>query len=134
MHRLSLLVPVLLFLSTGCLKKKEISGRAFVDRDVLVDVLVDLHLMDGITTDRKFYNRYNADSIDVTQPIFEKHGITKAMFDTTMYEYSRYPELLDQVYNEVLVKLNVMLDQNDESDQEDPGAAGRPAQLNRPTK
>jgi hypothetical protein len=35
------------------------------------------------------------------------------MFDTTMQIYSRHPELFDQVYNEVLIKLNVMLDEND---------------------
>ena len=39
------------------------------------------------------------------------------MFDTTLIVYSQYPELFDQVYNEVLIKLNVMLD---ESDNEDP--------------
>ena len=35
------------------------------------------------------------------------------MFDTTMYQYSRYPEIFDEVYNEVLTKLNIMLDEND---------------------
>ncbi len=35
------------------------------------------------------------------------------MFDTTMFEYSRQPMLLDQVYNDVLMKLNIMLDEND---------------------
>jgi hypothetical protein len=32
-----------------------------------------------------------------------------------MYEYSRYPLLLDQVYNDVLMKLNIMLDENDQA-------------------
>jgi hypothetical protein len=29
-----------------------------------------------------------------------------------MFVYTRNPKLLDEVYNEVLVKLNVMLDEN----------------------
>ena len=52
-------------------------------------------------------------------PIFEKHHITKEMFDTTIRVYSQYPELFDEVYNEVLIKLNVMLDENDLKDPPD---------------
>ena len=110
------LYPVLFLLLaiafTGCKKDKEISGREFVEREVLIDVLVDLHLVDGVTQDRKFGRKYDADSIDVLSPILEKHQISKQMFDTTMYVYTRNPTLLDEVYNDVLIKLNVMLDEN----------------------
>jgi hypothetical protein len=73
-------------------------------------------LADGVSNDRKFNRRYDADSIDMLSPIFEKHHITKEMFDTTIRVYSQYPELFDEVYNEVLIKLNVMLDENDQKD------------------
>ncbi len=117
--RLRISAILLLFLAittAGCNRTKSIKGKEFVPREVLIDVLVDLHLVDGITNDRKFHRRYNADSIDVINPVFEKYDIDKSMFDTTMSEYSRYPELLDQIYNEVLIKLNVMLDENDKED------------------
>ena len=100
----------------GCIKKKAITGKEFVQPEVLVDVLVDIHLMDAITNDRKFHRRYEGDSIDLLSPILDKYGITQRMFDTTMYEYSRYPDLLDQIYSEVLIKLNVMLDENDQEE------------------
>jgi hypothetical protein len=111
-----LLYPLLfLFLSlvfSACKKEKSIKGKEFIEREVLVDVLVDLHLMDGVTMDRQFGRKYEADSIDVVTPILEKHQVSRQMFDTTMYVYSRHPELLDEVYNDVLIKLNVMLDEN----------------------
>jgi hypothetical protein len=111
-----LLYPVLFllfaFAVTGCKREKQISGKAFVEREVLIDVLVDLHLVDGVTQDRQFGRKYDADSIDVLSPILEKHQISKQMFDTTMYVYTRNPKLLDEVYNDVLIKLNVMLDEN----------------------
>lgn len=107
----------LVMITDSCLQKKSITGKEFVPRDVLVDVLVDLHMVDAITNDRKFHRRYEADSIDVLTPIFEKYGVTLQMFDTTMAEYSRFPDLMDQVYNEVLIKLNVMLDENEKSDE-----------------
>jgi hypothetical protein len=118
MYRFLLIVLFLAAgLSTGCLRNKDITGDEFISREVLVDVLVDIHLMDGVTNDRKFYRRYEGvDSIDVLSPILEKYEVTMEMFDTTMVEYSRNPELLDKVYNDVLTKLNVMLDENEDAE------------------
>lgn len=90
-----------------------------MEREVLVDVLVDIHLIDGVTNDRKFHRKYDADSIDLLSPILEKHHITRTMFDTTLATYSKHPDLFDQVYADVLIKLNVMLDQNDKEGEED---------------
>jgi hypothetical protein len=117
LRSLLILLALSMMIPSGCSKKKQISGKEFVPREVLVDVLVDIHLADGITNDRKFYRRYEeVDSIDLLGPILEKHNITQHMFDTTMYEYSRYPLLLDQVYNDVLMKLNIMLDEIDQEE------------------
>ena len=111
---LGFLLILSFLLSAGCTKKKHIRGKEYVEREVLVDILVDIHLVDGITNDRKFYRRYeHTDSIDLLSPILEKYGVTHAQFDSTLAEYSRNPLLLYQVYSDVLVKLNVMLDEND---------------------
>jgi hypothetical protein len=125
-RRCFVLLILVLALPLGCGKKKKITGDEFIPKEVLVDILVDIHLMDGITNDRKFYRRYkDVDSIDLLGPILEKHQVSKQMFDTTMYEYSRYPELFDQVYQEVLMNLNIMLDQNDQ--EEDLGSSTGPS-------
>ncbi len=114
---LVLLLSLMLVTLVGCSKKTEINGKEFVPRDELVDMLVDLHLVDGITNDRKFYRSYEeVDSVDLLGPILEKYQVSQQMFDTTMYEYSRHPEIFDQVYNDVLTKLNIMLDENDLED------------------
>ena len=111
-----ILILLLVLTFTACQKKKGITGDEFIERDVLVDVLVDIHLMDGVTQDRKFGRKYDVDSLDIFTPILEKHQVTKQMFDTTMFVYSRNPELLDKVYNDVLIKLNVMLDENNKEE------------------
>ena len=114
---LFLLLSLMLVTLVGCSTKTEINGKEFVPRDELVDMLVDLHLVDGMTNDRKFYRSYeDVDSVDLLGPILEKYHVSKQMFDTTMYEYSRYPEIFDKVYNDVLTKLNIMLDENDLED------------------
>ena len=103
---------VLLLAFTACKKEKPITGKEFIERDVLVDILVDLHMADAITQDRKFSRKIDADSVDLVSPLLEKYQISRQMYDTTMYMYSRKPKLLDEVYNDVLIKLNVMLDEN----------------------
>lgn len=116
-----LLLITLVLLTPACQKKTDIRGKAFIEREVLVDVLVDIHLADGITNDRKFNRKFDADSIDLVSPILEKHQVSREMLDTTLIVYSQHPELFDQVYNEVLIKLNVMLEENDMKDlPEDP--------------
>lgn len=112
----ALLLIILVMLAPACQKKTSITGKAFLEREVLVDVLVDIHLADGVTNDRKFNRKYDADSIDLLSPILEKHHVTREMLDTTLAIYSQYPVLFDQVYNDVLIKLNVMLDENDKKD------------------
>lgn len=115
---LGFLLVFLVVIPSACMKKKQITGKEYIPRDVLVEVLVDIHLADGVTNDRKFYRRYvNVDSIDLLSPILEKHQVSHEMFDTTMSIYSRYPLLLDQVYNEVLMNLNMMLDENDNEEE-----------------
>ncbi|MCD4709720.1 MAG: DUF4296 domain-containing protein [Bacteroidales bacterium] len=109
-----LLLVVISF--TACQKQKSITGKEFIERDVLVEVLADIHLADGVTNDRKFHRRYDVDSIDILSPILEKYQVSRQMFDTTMFVYTRNPELLDLVYNDVLIKLNVMLDENNKKE------------------
>ena len=113
-----LLILIMILSLTACKNEKRISGKEFVDREVLVDVLVDIHLMDGVTQDRRFTRKYDIDSVNVLIPILEKHQVSRQMFDTTMYVYSRSPQLLDAVYNDVLIKLNVMLDENSKEEDE----------------
>jgi len=122
----ALLLMILLMLSPACKKKEKITGKAFMDREVLVDVLVDIHLADGVTNDRKFNRKFDADSIDVLSPILEKHQVSREMFDTTLLMYSRYPEIFDQVYNDVLIKLNLLLDASDK-EEVDPREIQRPS-------
>ena len=114
--RLTLFLLCMLMTGPACKKQKSITGKEFIEREVFVDILVDIHLADGVTNDRKFNRKFDADSIDVLSPILEKHQVTREMFDTTLVVYSQNPELFDQVYNDVLIKLNLMLDENDQQD------------------
>ena len=128
-HRfLRMFLILLAVLLNACGNKEHIKGKEFIEREVFIDMLVDMHLIDGVTNDRKFSRIYEVDEIDLFNPILEKYQITRPMFDTTMAEYSRYPEIFDQVYNEVLIKLNVMMDENDKEEAGTPEEASTPVE------
>jgi hypothetical protein len=83
-----------------------------IPEPALVDILVDIHLMDAITNGSGFYRKYEGiDSVDIYSNIFQKHGVSKADFDTTVAIYSRQPDLYLQVYDKVMLKLNLRIDE-----------------------
>ncbi|MDF1571731.1 MAG: DUF4296 domain-containing protein [Bacteroidales bacterium] len=106
-----LLAATILLGSAACKREKKISGKEYIEKEVLVQVLMDMHLMDGITNDMKFYRKFNpGDSIDIYGPIFNKYDIDREMYDRTIKEYSKYPQLMDEVYDQVLMQLNLLQD------------------------
>lgn len=114
-----MLAMILLLGSASCTRKKKISGNEYIDREVLVQVITDMHLIDGITNDMRYYRKFNPDdSIDIYSPIFEKYDITREEYDRTISEYSKYPKLMDDVYDEVLMQLNLLQDRI-ESEEDD---------------
>ena len=113
-----ILASIIVLLTTGCGEKKQIKGKEFVPRDEMVDMMVDIHLLDGITNDVIYYRMYNPnDSIDLYGNVFMEFGYDRATFDSTLQEYARYPYILDALYDDVMMKLNLMLDQMNQEEQ-----------------
>lgn len=112
-HRCTLcLLAAAITILSACNQDKKIRGDEFIKRDVFVEVLTEMHLMDGITNDMNYYRKFNpVDSIDLYSSILEKHGVTREKYLRTIAEYSKHPELLDEVYDEVLMQLNMMQDE-----------------------
>jgi len=86
----------------------------------MVKTLTDIYLLDGITESYKFYRKYDEkDSIDLYSEIFDKYNIDSEHFDSTLKAYSLYPELLDKLYDEVIMNLNIIQDSLDINKKED---------------
>lgn len=87
-----------------------------IERDVFIDILVEMHIMDAISNETEYYRKFSPkDSINLYKLIFEKHNVTKAEFDSTVSAYTRRTELYKEIYDEVLLELNVMLDETEKS-------------------
>ncbi len=86
--------------------------RKLIPRDKFVDILVDIHLMDAITNGPQFYRKFDVnDSVNVHEEIFKKYNVTRAQFDSTFTSYTRDPEHYLKVYDDVILKLNLRLDE-----------------------
>ncbi|MDD6211261.1 MAG: DUF4296 domain-containing protein [Bacteroidales bacterium] len=86
MYRIFLLLTLTLALltTTGCKKDSVLSERK------TEELLYDMHLADAIM-EREFQKGSLSDSIrnSMYASVFEKHGVTKAQFDTTISWYGR---------------------------------------------
>ena len=105
------LVLLCLIISYTCQNTKTPPRQYFVEKDILVPVLVDIHLLYSLQSTRVFKEiatRY--DSIDPYSPIFTRHGITKAAFDSTIGYYSENPRKMVDIYDEVIMQLTMLED------------------------
>jgi len=85
--------------------------RHTIPRNKFVAILSEIHIMEAITGKSEYYRKYSSkDTLDIYIHIIEKYGYTREEFDSTVASYSRSPERYEKVYNEVLMKLNYMLD------------------------
>ena len=111
-------VLFLIMLSSGCGKQKQIRGAEFVSHDIMVEMMVDMHLIDGLTNDVGYYRKFNPnDSVDLYGSVYEEYGVSNEEFHTTMMEYSSIPRLLDKMYGEVLKELNLLQEELDREKQ-----------------
>jgi hypothetical protein len=83
-----------------------IPGKKFVN------VLVDIHLADGIAVENMSHAKLALlDSASLYGSVFDKYGVTRPMFDSTMSYYSEHPDDFQKIYNKVTAKLKLLEDE-----------------------
>jgi hypothetical protein len=101
----TLAIPLfMILLSVNC------GGRGkekILSEKQLIELLVDIHVADGIALDmnNKVDATYVLDSASLYQSIFNKHGVTRKQFDTSMVYYTARPKKFNEIYNQVLVEV-----------------------------
>jgi hypothetical protein len=106
---------VLVFIMAALLSCKDdltkIRKRNLIPREKFVEILVGIHMVDVMTNGPNFTRKYEpGDTVDLNLEVFEKYHVTQAEFDSTVAMYIRQPDVYLKVYDEVLLKLNYMLD------------------------
>jgi hypothetical protein len=99
MHTIKRVAVLFLILLAVCLSCSRMR-RTIIPEKKFIEVLVDLQIADGIG--------FMLDSATLYTSVFEKHGVTRAMFDSTMTWYTLHNEAFVGVYNAVITKLKKM--------------------------
>lgn len=90
-----------------------------IPKDKMIDILVDLHLTDGMFTINEIrMEMAKKDSINFYNVIFENHGYSRSDFDTSVYYYSHNINEYNKIYIEVLNRLSEMETRVKEEEQE----------------
>ncbi len=104
-NKLTLIILSLLFITLSCGDRKT---RHVLPEETFQQLLIEMHLADGISYARNIGNFARADSVNYTNAIYNKFGITSAQFDSTVAYYSNHPSEYEEIYNVVLDSLRAM--------------------------
>ena len=103
-RKLIILSILPLFFLASCQRDKPDKG--LLGKKEIIPLLVDLHLVYAIQSSVDFRQiSREVDSVDVYTYIFEKHGVSKVVFDSSIAWYSRHPEIFTEIYDEVVMDL-----------------------------
>ena len=105
-----ILIIATIFLALAACKHNR-PGKDIIPPEEIVPVLVDMHLVYAVQSAPEYRTIYRqADSVDVYGYIFEKHGIDRVRFDSSIAWYSRHPKLFTEVYDQVVMQLTRLSD------------------------
>lgn len=98
------LLLISLALLTGC------GNNDIIPEKDMVKILCKMHLIDGTMSMPNApveMDKINADSVDYYSKMFESYGYTAKQFSNSYYYYLGRPEMLDDIYDKVIAKLEV---------------------------
>jgi hypothetical protein len=76
-----------------------------IKKKEFTDILIDLHLADAILDIKSFDFREDDGHWDYYTSIFKKHNTNKDEFQTSLEYYIGKPEQFDEIYDDVIIRL-----------------------------
>lgn len=102
----SLLILLLSILAYSCSNSaSEKIPDTVLSNEQMVKLLVAIHLEEANQNMLIVNQQQIQPDTLVFDAIFQKHSVTKAQYDSSMLYYSRHPELLDKIYDDVISEL-----------------------------
>ena len=105
-YLISFFAVLILLPGIGCNNNQK---KHVIPKDDFVDILVDIHLLDGIMRQPNFKNSLTKnDTTNYYDAILRTHNYTREQFDSTIEYYSKDIREFDNIYQDVLSNLNQM--------------------------
>jgi len=100
---------MLLGLFVSCGNKQIQTPEYVVEQEKLVPLLVDIHLTDALfNKEKKPHSEKYMRAIKMYPSVLMKHNIDRAIFDSTIRFYVKYPKEFALIYDEVLRELSML--------------------------
>ena len=85
--------------------------KSLIPEDELIPILIDFHMVYAVQGSPDYYKlTREVDSVDAYTYIFEKHGYSRAQFDSTTSWYASSPYQYVEIYDEVIMRLTRISD------------------------
>jgi hypothetical protein len=97
---------VSLLLIAGCIRDPKPSDA--IDRKIFIDMLVDIHLAEGMYLERESIKIDSLQSKSLYLSVLKKYNVSEERMLTTTLYYSRHTKEYDKIFTEVLSKMTVM--------------------------
>lgn len=79
--------------------------EGIVERNKMVDVLTDVHLVNGYSSTVMDLDTVKKVTATYLNMVYKKHGIDSVQFKKSLQYYSRNPQMLSEMYDQVIKKL-----------------------------
>ncbi|MBP7496715.1 MAG: DUF4296 domain-containing protein [Bacteroidales bacterium] len=103
MKKIFFLLLIILNACTNKTAKQADSG--IIHRDTMISILTDINIAEAILTINENAKDSNKLATGYYKSIFDKHKTTKEQFETSFKYYSKNPELINKIYDEVINNL-----------------------------
>jgi hypothetical protein len=90
----------------SCSKPKPVIPKGILTRGQMVPVLVDIHIAQAATGLYSAGDSMHFTMGDYIPLILSEHHIEKAMYDTSIAFYTRNPEIMQDLYDDVINELS----------------------------
>lgn len=84
--------------------------KGVLNQDQMVDVMTDLHLVDGYVSTIIYNDTIKVNKQDLYKSVYRKHKITDSVYELSLKHYSMDPQLLDTLYVQVEKRLSLKED------------------------
>ncbi len=104
--RIWLIIAAVALVSCGSEEPKETKPGEILEGEKITELLVDLQQIEGANNLKYFQGDTGQTNYALLyETMFEKHGTTKAKFDSSMAWYAVHPEEMEVIYDNVIEEL-----------------------------
>jgi hypothetical protein len=97
----------LLFLLSGCSSEDETPPDNIINSSKMVYIMMDIHIVDAaINMNNETPRGVVLNKPELYAAVYKKYRVRKTQFDSSFTYYARHPEKMQEIYDDLLIRLS----------------------------